>query len=70
MTGAGSKGPMPGPLPPPVATQSEISESAMRAGEEERKRIRRRRGKASTILTSPGLGVPNIQTQELRTTLG
>ena len=70
MPSAGSSGPLPGPLPPPVATQSQIAESAMQAGEEERKRVRRRRGKASTILTSPGLGVPNIGTQDLNTTLG
>jgi len=64
--------PLPPPIkmPPPIATIEEIGASAMKAGEAERKRIRGRRGRASTILTRPGLRPATVQQAALKTTLG
>lgn len=62
--------PPPIPLPPPIVTTQEIGAQAMKAGEEERKRIRGRRGRASTILTKPGLRPATVQQAALKTTLG
>jgi len=44
-------------LPPPAATPTEISPKAMKAGEAERRLLRGRRGRPSTILT-PGFLMP------------
>lgn len=57
-------------LPPPITTTSEISEQAMKAGEEERKRLRGRRGRGSTILTRGFLTPARVQQAGLKTTLG
>ncbi|GAH73930.1 unnamed protein product [marine sediment metagenome] len=62
--------PKPPPLPPPVATPTEISAQAMKVGETERRRLRGRRGRASTVLT-PGFLAPARTTWPgLKQTLG
>ena len=58
-------------LPPAIATPQEIGAEAMRAGEEEAARIRRRRGRRETQITAPGFGAPAaVERRELGTTFG
>lgn len=57
-------------LPSLAATPTEISAQAARAGETERKLLRGRRGRESTIL-APGLLMPaRVERAGLKTTLG
>jgi hypothetical protein len=59
----------PPPLPDPVATPTQVSAEAMKAGSEERKRLRRR-GRSSTILT-PGFMAPSrTRGATLKTSMG
>lgn len=55
----------------PVATTRIIEEQAQAAGEVERRRLRGRRGRASTRLTTPGFLVPaQIERRGLKTKFG
>lgn len=57
-------------LQPPVAKPTEISAQAMKAGEAERRLLRGRRGRASTVLT-PGFLMPaQVQRAGLKQKLG
>ncbi len=56
MTGSGSKPKLP-PVAPPVPIPQDIDVQAMQAGEAERRRLKARRGRRSTILTEGSLGV-------------
>ena len=55
MSGGGEKVKLP-PVADPVPTPEDIDLEATKAGEAERRRIRARRGRASTILTESTLG--------------
>lgn len=71
MTPSRPKAAKPPELPPPAATPTEISAQAMKAGEEEGRRLRRRRGRIATQLTIPGFMVPaRIERRGLKTYLG
>lgn len=48
------------PLPDPIPTPEEIDIQALEKGEAERRKIRSRRGRASTILTEATLGTTAI----------
>jgi len=66
--GGTPKAPSPPPLPAPVATPTEI---APQAGEAERRRIRGRRGRPSTIIAGKGALHPAATAQAgLKTSLG
>ncbi len=56
MTGSGSKPKLP-PVADPVPTPESIDVQALQAGEAERRRLKARRGRRSTILTEGSLGV-------------
>ena len=60
------------PAMQPAAQQTQrISEQALKAGGAERRRLRRQRGVASNILTSPSsLGAATTQAAGLKTTFG
>lgn len=45
-------------LPPPVATPVEISAEAAKVGQAEKKLLRGRRGRLSTMYTTPGFMAP------------
>lgn len=58
-------------LPEPTHTITEITPEAMKAGEVERKRLRGRRGRAATRLTTPGFMVPaQVERRGLKTKFG
>ena len=56
MTGSGSKPKLP-PVAAPAPTPESIDVQALQAGEAERRRLKARRGRRSTILTEGSLGV-------------
>ena len=58
-------------IPPPLPTITEITPEAMAAGEAERKRLRGRRGRGSTIMTTPGFMAPaQVERKGLKTKFG
>jgi len=57
-------------LPPPAVKPTEISAEAAKAGEAEKRRLRRRRGRASTIMTPGFMRSATIERAGLKTTLG
>ncbi len=56
MTGSGSKPKLP-PVADPIPTPEDIDVQALQKGEAERRRLKARRGRRSTILTEGSLGV-------------
>lgn len=56
MTGSGGKAKLP-PIADPVPTPEDINLQALQKGEAERRRLKAKRGRRSTILTEATLGV-------------
>lgn len=58
-------------LPPPVPEVRQLSMQAMKVGEEERKRLRGRKGRRATQFTTPGFMTPaQIERRGLKTSFG
>ena len=55
MTGAGTKKPKLPPIADPIPTPEDIDTQAIQKGEAERRRLKGRRGRRSTILTEAAL---------------
>ena len=72
MGGGKPKSTKPPALPPPAATPEDISAQAVKVGEEEGRRLRKRTGRRATRLTRPELAmVPATVTRAgLKTRLG
>ena len=60
-TGGGRKKIKTDPLPDPVPTQQAVDEQALEAGEAERRRLARRKGRRSTIFPEGELGTSSTQ---------
>lgn len=71
MTFGSPKRARPPALPEPVATPQAVTQQAQQAGTAERKRLRGRRGKASTIFAGRRALAPALVSQAgLKTTFG
>lgn len=57
MTGGGSRKAKLPPVADPIPVPEDIDVQALQKGEAERRRLKRRRGRRSTILTEGALGV-------------
>ena len=58
-------------IPEPVPTITKITQEGRKAGETERRRLKGRRGKAATRLTTPGFLVPaQVERRWLKTKFG
>lgn len=66
----GASPPKPPAKPPALPTRVEIGAEAMKVGESERRRLRGRKGRASTILTQGRLAPAQTAQAGLKQTLG